>query len=112
MKQGPLLSTSDGSETQWQTDMETYREVQISLVFLTPDLPTDGGPKPITKCLTVVPSETAASTPFSMNTPSGNAIPPVTWGGWDGKESASNVGDQSSIPGLGRSPGGEHGNPL
>ena len=32
------------------------------------------------------------------------------WGfpdGSDGKESACNAGDQSSIPGLGRSPGGE-----
>ena len=29
-----------------------------------------------------------------------------------GKESACNVGDLGSIPGLGRSPGGEHGNPL
>ena len=33
-------------------------------------------------------------------------------GGSDGKESACNVGDLSSIPGLGRSPGGGHGNPL
>ena len=33
-------------------------------------------------------------------------------GGSDGKESARNVGDLSSIPGLGRSPGGGHGNPL
>ena len=30
----------------------------------------------------------------------------------DGKESAYNVGDLFSIPGLGRSPGGGHGNPL
>ena len=30
----------------------------------------------------------------------------------DGKESAFNVGDLSSIPGLGRSPGGGNGNPL
>ena len=30
----------------------------------------------------------------------------------DGKESDCKVGDTSSIPGLGRSPGGEHGNPL
>ena len=29
-----------------------------------------------------------------------------------GRESACNEGDPSSIPGLGRSPGGEHGNPL
>ena len=29
-----------------------------------------------------------------------------------GKESACNVGDLSSIPGLGRSAGGGHGNPL
>ena len=33
-------------------------------------------------------------------------------GGSDGKESTCNAGDQSSIPELGRSPGGEHGNPL
>ena len=33
-------------------------------------------------------------------------------GGSDGKESACNVGDLGSIPGLGRSRGGEHGNPL
>ena len=32
-------------------------------------------------------------------------------GGSDGKESACNVGDLGSIPGLGRSPGGGHGNP-
>ena len=31
-------------------------------------------------------------------------------GGSDGKESACNVGDLGSIPGLGRSPGGGHGN--
>ena len=29
-----------------------------------------------------------------------------------GKESTCNERDASSIPGLGRSPGGEHGNPL
>ena len=29
-----------------------------------------------------------------------------------GKESACNAGDLSSIPGLERSPGGGHGNPL
>ena len=33
-------------------------------------------------------------------------------GGTDGKESTCNVGDLGSIPGLGRSPGGGHGNPL
>ena len=33
-------------------------------------------------------------------------------GGSEGKESAHNVGDQSSIPGLGRSPEEENGNPL
>ena len=33
-------------------------------------------------------------------------------GGSDGKESACNVGDLGSIPGLGRSLGGGHGNPL
>ena len=32
--------------------------------------------------------------------------------GSDSKESACNAGDLSSIPGLGRSPGGAHGNPL
>ena len=33
-------------------------------------------------------------------------------GGSDGKESACNAGDLRLIPGLGRSPGGGHGNPL
>ena len=33
-------------------------------------------------------------------------------GGLDGKESACNVGNLDSIPGLLRSPGGRHGNPL
>ena len=33
-------------------------------------------------------------------------------GGLDGEESACNAGDLSSIPGLGRSPGEGHGNPL
>ena len=32
--------------------------------------------------------------------------------GSDSKESACSVGDLVSIPGLGRSPGGGHGNPL
>ena len=32
--------------------------------------------------------------------------------GSDGKESTCNAGDLGSIPGLGRSPGGGHGNPL
>ena len=32
--------------------------------------------------------------------------------GSDGKESTCNVGDLGSIPGLGRSLGGGHGNPL
>ena len=33
-------------------------------------------------------------------------------GGSDGKESTCSVGDLGLIPGLGRSPGGGHGNPL
>ena len=33
-------------------------------------------------------------------------------GGSDSKESACNEGDLGLIPGLGRSPGGGHGNPL
>ena len=42
--------------------------------------------------------------------------PPVFWGfpggSVTGKESACHAGDLGSIPGLGRSPGGRHGNPL
>ena len=33
-------------------------------------------------------------------------------GGSDGKESAPSAGDLGSVPGLGRSPGKGHGNPL
>ena len=32
--------------------------------------------------------------------------------GSEGKESACHAGDLGSVPGLGRSPGGGHGNPL
>ena len=34
------------------------------------------------------------------------------FGGSDSKESSCNAGDLGLIPGLGRSPGGGHGNPL
>ena len=40
---------------------------------------------------------------------------PIKWGfpcGSAGKESACNAGDLGLIPGLGRSPGGEHGKKL
>ena len=38
---------------------------------------------------------------------------PRVWVWWlSGKESACDVGDVDSIPGLGRSPGGKHGNPV
>ena len=33
-------------------------------------------------------------------------------GGSDGKESTCNVGNLGSVPGLGRCPGGGHGNPF
>ena len=33
-------------------------------------------------------------------------------GGSESKESSHNAGDLGSIPGLGRSPGGGHGNPA
>ena len=33
-------------------------------------------------------------------------------GGSDSKESTCNVGDLASVPGLGRSPGGGHGDPF
>ena len=39
-------------------------------------------------------------------------IPHFNPGVSDGKESTCNVGDLGSIPGLGKSPGGGHGNPL
>ena len=48
----------------------------------------------------------------------GNTLRSSTFTFWaslvalDGKESACHVGDLGLIPGLGRSPGGEHGNPL
>ena len=36
----------------------------------------------------------------------------VFFGGSDGKESTCTAGDMGLTPGLGRSPGGGHGNPL
>ena len=41
-----------------------------------------------------------------------NLYTAVLPGGSDGKESSCKAGDPSSIPRLGRSPGGVHGNPL
>ena len=46
--------------------------------------------------------------PLSLPTPVSLGFP----GGSAGKESACNVGDLGSIPGLGRSPGEGHGYPL
>ena len=44
--------------------------------------------------------------------PESRGVMPGFPGGSAGKESACNVGDLGSIPGLGRSPAGGHGNPL
>ena len=55
---------------------------------------------------------TFLSVSMAMTTPSKQAALVGFSGGSDGKESAYNVGDLGSIPGLGRSPGGGHGNPL
>ena len=51
---------------------------------------------------------TSGSTKDSIIHRNGSGFP----GGSDGEESTCTVGDQSSIPGLGRSPRGSHGNPL
>ena len=40
--------------------------------------------------------------------PTGQGFP----GGSEGKESVCNAGDMGSVPGSGRSPGEENGNPL
>ena len=55
--------------------------------------------------------------PGSVSSPGegiGNPLPIFLGfpGGSDGKESACNVGDLGLILGVGRSPGGGHGNPL
>ena len=42
----------------------------------------------------------------------GTKIPHAAWHGQKNKESTCNAGDVGSIPRLGRSPGGKHGNPL
>ena len=49
---------------------------------------------------------------MGKNYPKGKEYPESVGfpGGSDGKESARNVGDLGLIPGLGRSPGGRHGN--
>ena len=49
---------------------------------------------------------------MGKNYPKGKEYPESVGfpGGLDGKESARNVGDLGLIPGLGRSPGGGHGN--
>ena len=59
-----------------------------------------GGPRSL-HILPIPPQNTAVC--------QGNHLAP---GGSAGKESTFNVGDLGSTPGLGRSPGGGHGNPL
>ena len=56
----------------------------------------------------VAESRTRLSDWTELNWDSGLGFP----GGSDGKESACNAGNLGLIPGLGRSPGGGHGNPL
>ena len=64
-------------------------------------------------CHRIVPARILEWDKFSWR---GDKLPtPVFLGflsGSDGKESACNAGDLGSIPGLGRSPGGGHSNPL
>ena len=48
----------------------------------------------------------------SVNMVAIDALPTCFPGGSDGKESACNARDLGSIHGLGRSPGGGHGNPF
>ena len=62
------------------------------------------------KC--VPPKRLRSSSPVPVNmTLFGNSLQ-IFPGGSDGKESASNAGDPSSIPGLGRSPGEGNSNAL
>ena len=49
--------------------------------------------------------------PFHVNLRGGGNLRGLP-GGSDSKESTCNAGDLGSIPGLGRSPRGGHGNPL
>ena len=56
-------------------------------------------------------SSTSAALSYSITTPSGSHLT-LCESSSDGKESAHNAGDPGSIPGLGRFPGGGHGNPL
>ena len=55
------------------------------------------------------PLQKGMATHFSILALLGNINFP---GGSDGKESTCDTGDLGSIPGLERSPGGGHGNPL
>ena len=58
--------------------------------------------------MTVPPGKMLAIIIINISNSSNMGFP----GGSDGKESVHSVGDVGLIPGLGRSPGGGHGNPL
>ena len=58
--------------------------------------------------MTVPPGKMLAIIIINISNSSNMGFP----GGSDGKESVRSVGDVGLIPGLGRSPGGGHGNPL
>ena len=68
------------------------------------------GPTALTEAL--VAPHTERHTPVKLHTDTPSCVPTDFPGGLDNIESTCNVGDLASIPGLGRSPGGGHGNPL
>ena len=97
------------------------REYWSGLPFPSPgDLP-DPGIKPTSPALQAdtLPPELPGKYIIILDMKRDSAIL-LTWlkrvesrvGGSDGQESACNAGDLDSFPGLHRSPGGEHGNPL
>ena len=69
-----------------------------------------------TNCLCILEIKLLSVTLFantsSKSTGSFFVLFMISFGGSDGKESTCDAGDLGSIPGLRRSPGGGHGNPL
>ena len=63
-------------------------------------------------CMSCKGSPSGGYSQFQFTLADCNLVPMSFPGGSDGKESACNVGDPSSIPGSGRSPGEGNDNPL
>ena len=102
---GRSLGEGIGYSLQLEKEMATHSSI---LTWVTPWTEEPGG-------LQSMGSQSRTGLKWQSSHTCTHALTPMFMGlpgGSDSKEPTDNAGDLSSIPGLGRSSGGDHGNPL